>query len=327
MKYLGNKQRLYDFLSSSMALKNRKGQKALDLFCGTGSVSFLFKTNKINTVSNDFLSFCSHRTRAILLDEKPQKNNSLNLEKNDGIICNNYSENAAVNIFKYKIAQHIDGARTFLKSSRFLYSESEYSYYLAQIIEAADFRSNIMGSYESFYKKGWRKQSLKDWAIDDFELVNNHNLTSHFVYNEEALSFLKQTKEKFNFIYLDPPYNSRQYSSVFHVLETISDYENFEAKGINNKNVLIASKKTNFCSKTKCLSSMKELIENCANLTEEVFLSYSSDGILSLKDISNVLFCFFANVKIYEHEYRKFKTNSRKINDNKVKEYLFYASK
>ena len=110
MKYLGNKNRLSDFLSHNMGLESRGNTRALDLFCGTGAVSLLFKGHGINTVSNDFLSFSAHRTRSILLDRVPLKQHAIEHNTSHGFIAQNYSESSGVNIFKTHIAEHIDGA-------------------------------------------------------------------------------------------------------------------------------------------------------------------------------------------------------------------------
>tara|TARA_R110000851_G_C13085438_1_gene566288 strand:+ start:1354 stop:2340 length:987 start_codon:yes stop_codon:yes gene_type:complete len=328
LKYLGNKTRLAEFLSDVMNLQSRKGQKSLDLFAGTGAVSFLFKSHNMNTVSNDLLSFSSHRVRSILRDREPVRIQKLETKKMQGFITENYSEKIDVNIFKMNIAEHIDGARIHLDNIKHNLTEQEFSYYLSQIIEAADFRSNIMGSYESFYKAGWRKQCEKAWSIEDFKLIDNQGKTTHKVFNKEALDFLKAADEFYDLIYLDPPYNTRQYSSVFHVLETISTYDNPEVSGKVKKSVELKKKNSNLCSKVRCLQHFQNIIEESSKKTNDIFISYSNEGILDIQQIETILYSFFKHVSIKEYEYRKFKTNSRKPNNNnKVKEYLINGKK
>lgn len=328
MKYLGNKTRLTDFLSDTINLQNRKGQKGLDLFAGTGAVSFLLKSHNMNTVSNDLLSFSSHRVRSILCDKAPTKIKELETERSQGFITKNYSEKIDVNIFKMNIAEHIDGARIHLDQIKNSLTEQEFSYYLSQIIEAADFRSNIMGSYESFYKAGWRKQCEKPWSIEDFKLIDNQGKTTHKVFNKEALDFLKTTDDFYDLIYLDPPYNTRQYSSVFHVLETISTYDNPEVSGKVKKSIELKKKNSNLSSKVKCLQHFQNIIEESSKKTNDIFISYSNEGIMDIQQIETILYSFFKNVSVREYEYRKFKTNSRKPNNtNKVREYIINAKK
>lgn len=326
MKYLGNKTRLYDFLFSKMNLSERTGQLGLDLFSGTGSVSYLFKKYGINTISNDLMKFCSYRTSSILLDKSPAKQPKLDSEVDPGFITEKYSERANVNIFKEEIAQHIDGARKYLLLNKQNFTKEEYQYYVAQIIESADYRSNIMGSYESFYKNGWRKQCLKKWLVEDFELIDNKSTTTHIVKNENSLHLLEHLEQKLDFIYLDPPYNSRQYSSVFHVLETIAEYNSPIVKGKVNKSVDCVAKNSNFSSKVKSKEEMKIILERSFNLTNEVFMSYSNEGILTKDYIMQEFLKHCKEVVVHEYDYRKFKTNSA-VKNKTVKEFLFHGNK
>mgnify|MGYP003121791642 CR=1 FL=1 len=328
MKYLGNKNRLSDFLSHNMGLKSRGNARALDLFCGTGAVSLLFKSHGINTVSNDFLSFSAHRTRSILLDRAPSRQHAIEHNISHGFITKNYSESSGVNIFKTDIAKHIDGARLWIDKMSKQLTPQEFSYYLAQIIEAADFRSNIMGSYESYYKAGWRRQCEKPWQVKDFELVDMHNSTKHIVHNDDAYQFLQNNVDSYDLIYLDPPYNSRQYSSVFHVLETISKYNNPAVKGVVRKSIETSDKKSKLSSKRNCHSEMTRIIDLCSEKTNELFVSYSNEGIMQPSELEEMIGLKFKNTMVHELDYRRFKTNSRKQNgNNKVKEYLFHGIK
>ncbi len=324
MKYLGNKKRLSEFLVSSLDLPNRKGHRALDLFVGTGSVSLLFKRHGLNTVSNDFMRFASVRAAAILRDEPPLANKKLLTTIVDGFITNKYSEKAGINIFRTDIARHIDGARSVVPVNP---TNPDDLYYLAQIIEAADFRSNIMGSYESFYKKGWRKQCDKPWSLPLFDLVNNQGKTTHEVHNEDAVAYLKQCNSDFDLIYLDPPYNNRQYSSVFHVLETIALQDQPKTTGTINKRHITEEKKSKFSMKRKCLSEMDTLLSLCSERSSEVFLSYSNEGIIDLQELSQLFTKHFDSLTIHEVDYRRFKTNERKPMPTKVKEVILHGSK
>jgi len=328
MKYLGNKNRLSDFLSHNMRLESRRNTKALDLFCGTGAVSLLFKSYGINTVSNDFLSFSAHRTRSVLLDQAPRRPHAIEHNKARGFITQNYSESSGVNIFKTDIAEHIDGARLWIDEVSKQLTPQEFSYYLAQTIEAADFRSNIMGSYESYYKAGWRKQCEKPWRVKDFELVDTRGSTEHVVCNDDAAQFLQNNVDNYDLVYLDPPYNSRQYSSVFHVLETISKYNNPAVKGVVRKSIETSDKKSKLSSKRNCHAEMKRIINLCSEKTNELFVSYSNEGIVQPSELEEMIGLKFKNTVVHELDYRRFKTNSRKQSrNNKVKEYLFHGIK
>ena len=77
----------------------------------------------------------------------------------------------------------------------------------------------------------------------------------HEVYNEDANSLIKRIEG--DILYLDPPYNSRQYSANYHLLNTIADYKSFTPKG---KTELREYNKSNYCSKAKVQHTFKDLI-------------------------------------------------------------------
>jgi len=94
-------------------------------------------------------------------------------------------------------------------------------------------------------------------------------------------------------------------------------------KSIDSKN-----KRSNFSSKRACHQEMKSLIQLCGKKTDEVYMSYSNEGIVKPSEIISLLKDKFVTVDVYEYDYRRFKTNSRKkINNTKVKEYLFHGVK
>lgn len=55
--------------------------------------------------------------------------------------------------------------------------------------------------------------------------LNDHE---HTVYNSDINELIKNTSH--DVVYLDPPYNERQYSANYHVLETIAKYDNPEIR-------------------------------------------------------------------------------------------------
>lgn len=310
MKYLGNKSRLADFLSDSMSLSQRTGQTGVDAFSGTGAVSFLMKSNGISTYSNDFLNCCYHIVKAKLLDSAPLPKINWENASVSGFIHEKYSESCGVNIFQDSVTKSIDGYRQKLEAYRGNLSDEEYSFFLAQIIEAADFRSNIMGSYESFYKKGWRKQCLKQWELPEFELIDNQGRTKHEVENKDVFQFLSELPSRVDFIYLDPPYNSRQYSSVFHLLETISLYDSPVVSGKVNKRK-DDTKKSSFSSKVKVQNSFENILSLCSDMSDETFVSYSTEGLLSIDEICHTARRYFPHTEVKYKDYRRFKTNDK----------------
>ena len=73
---------------------------------------------------------------------------------------------------------------------------------------------------------------------------------------------------------------------------------------------------------------MKRIINLCSEKTNELFVSYSNEGIVQPSELEEMIGLKFKNTVVHELDYRRFKTNSRKQSrNNKVKEYLFHGIK
>lgn len=118
---------------------------------------------------------------------------------------------------------------------------------------------------------------------------------------------------------MDPPYNSRQYASNFHVLESICVYDKSNLYGKTGLREY-SSQKSNFCIKSKVYKELKTLIENCD--AQIIVMSYSTEGLLSKEEIVSVLE-LVGECTIYQKDYRRFKTNSLTKTDTGLKELLF----
>jgi adenine-specific DNA-methyltransferase len=328
MKYLGNKTRLLEFIYRILEIEKRSGQSAIDLCSGTGSVSSFFRKNNIKTIGVDMLYTSYLRTKSLLeinLDDISNINlNDISNKKSKGFIYNNYSDICGVNIFKKNIAESIDGNRSYVE---FLFKSNEiseklYHYLISLIIEESDFRSNIMGSYASFYKKGWRNQALKDWGLKNLEIASG---PIGKAYNLDIIDFLSSFNESVDFIYFDPPYNGRQYIDNFHVLETIALYDDPKVSG--KINTRIEKKKSTLCNKRNIEKELNKIFSMSSNISNNFFMSYSSEGIIKIKDIEKILLKYFSSCEIFYNEYRRFKTNSNTNLNTNLNEVILFAKK
>ena len=87
-------------------------------------------------------------------------------------------------------------------------------------------------------------------------------------------------------LYLDPPYNARQYCSNYHVLETIARYDNLELSGVTGLRDS-SSQKSKFCSKRTVVETFEDLIKNAQ--FKYIFLSYNNEGLMSLDTIKEIM--------------------------------------
>lgn len=139
------------------------------------------------------------------------------------------------------------------------------------------------------------------------------------VYNEDVNVLIKKING--DILYLDPPYNTRQYSANYHILETIAKYDNPKLHGITGLRDYKEQKST-FCSKRIACETFNDLIKNAD--FKYIFLSYNNEGIMPVDKISEIMSGYGA-YSVFTKEYKRFKVDkdeNRKIAGSGVTEYL-----
>ncbi len=91
---------------------------------------------------------------------------------------------------------------------------------------SADKVSNTSGT-SGAYLKIWRSMALKNLVLEKPIFINKGN---SIIKQMDVLECVKENKDSY-LIYLDPPYNERQYASNFHVLENIIVDDKQDLKG------------------------------------------------------------------------------------------------
>ena len=142
------------------------------------------------------------------------------------------------------------------------------------------------------------------------------------VFQEDANHLINRIKG--DILYLDPPYNARQYGANYHLLNTIAEYKTFEPKGVTG---LPEYNKSAFCSKATVLQSFTDIITKAR--FRFVFLSYNNEGLMSHTEILQVL-SQYGKVELKTMDYQRFKadkTENRNHKATETKEYLFCLEK
>jgi len=96
-----------------------------------------------------------------------------------------------------------------------LIDEIEYYYLLASLIEGVPYVSNITGTYGAYLKE-WDKRALKAFEMARPDVIDNGKANRS--YNADANALIRELEG--DILYIDPPYNSRQYAPNYHLLET-----------------------------------------------------------------------------------------------------------
>lgn len=335
MRYIGSKKLLLADIERAIDENIESAESFCDIFSGTVCVGNYFK-KKYKIISNDIMYFSYCIQKGLLENNSlPQFNklgfnpieyfNNLTTKeletlKNTKRFCfNNYSPKGMRMYLSEKNALKIDFIRNKIEywKDNFLINESEYFYLIAVLVQAVPFISNISGTYGA-YNKFWDKRSLKDLTLKDLEIFDNQK--NNIAYNENANLLI--SKISGDILYIDPPYNKRQYSSNYHLLETVAKYDFPEIKGVTG--LRNEDKKSDYCKKNIVLESFADLISK-ANF-KHIILSYNTEGIMDVKDIEASMKSCGTNYRMYEIDYRRFK--SRETNSkHKLKELIFYIRK
>lgn len=327
---------------------NIEGEVFFDFFSGTSNVGKFFKEKNYKIVSSDLLYFSYVLQRAYIQNNSyPSFNKVLlsidikskslfadnyelvleylnNLKGYEGFIFQNYAPSKTQELEKPRMyftdenAKKIDAIRLKIEEwkENNLINEDEYFILLATLIERVGFFANILGVYGAF-KKDWDARALKPFLLKPIKIITSEK--EHFVYNKSSLELLD--KYKYDIIYLDPPYNQRQYAPNYHLLETIAKYDSPQIKGVSGMRNYDTQKST-FCNKIKALNDLELICKS--NNYNYIIMSYSSEGIMPQSDILNIM-RKYGDVKLEEYDYLRFKSNSHKDNSDKkfIKEQLY----
>lgn len=331
MNYIGSKHKLSDFIKQSVysVAGNDLSEKVFcDLFAGTGIVGRNFKTEVKQIISNDieFYSFVLNQNyirnhQAFDFEDLINELNKLNGVK--GFVFEEYSENgkAQRQYFSESNGQKIDAVRQKIENwkTKKQITDNQYYFLLASLLESADKVANTASVYGAFLKK-IKKSAQKEMVIEPAIFVLNDN--EHQVFNTDSNELVKKISG--DILYLDPPYNARQYGANYHLLNTIAKYDHFIPKG---KTGLRSYKKSNYCGKNSVSKSFEELIKNAQ--FKYIFLSYNNEGLMSEKEIQSIL-SKYGQYDLVTTNYQRFKADKEENRNHKAKyttEYLHILEK
>jgi adenine-specific DNA-methyltransferase len=201
-----------------------------------------------------------------------------------------------------------------------LISDDEYYYLVACIVEGVPFVSNTSGTYGAFHKD-WERRSYKKYEVFRLDVTTNNLKNKCF--NLDGVELLKHISG--DILYIDPPYNGRQYLPNYHVLETAAKYDFPEVRGVTGQRPY-ENQKSDFCLRTKVANAFEELIKNAQ--FKHIILSYSTDGLMSADTIEEIMKKYGKpeTFKIYEILYRRYKSRNATLTDQ-LKELLVYIEK
>ncbi len=334
MRYIGNKENILENIYSILQANSVSGETFFDFFAGTTNVGRFFKSKNYQVSSSDilYLSYCLQKAYIEnneepkfekLLTSLPTQNTEnlfsspletvasyLNsLEGVEGFIYKNYTPTGTKDLQQPRMyfidenGKKIDAIRLKIEDwkNENLISENEYFILLACLIETIGFYSNIAGVYAAFHKT-WDFRALRPLELRTIQFVDNGK--DNTVYNDDSMDLLD--KINVDILYLDPPYNERQYAPNYHILETIAKYDEPKLRGVTGMRDY-SSQKSRFCNPTTALEDLDKIAKEAKY--KFLVLSYNSEGIMPAEKIIETL-KQYGNVKLEQFEYARFKSNN-----------------
>lgn len=337
MNYIGSKYSLLEFIkesiNSTLTLSNEtrepKDMVFADLFAGTCVVGGTFKSLGYSIIANDIQYYsyvlCKHvienngNLNQDRCDSLIKELNELNGE--EGFIYNNYALGGTQNkpfqrmYFSDNNAKKCDAIRIQIEKwkNENRVDENEYYFLLGSLLNSADKYANTTSVYGAFLKT-LKKSAQKDMELTPLPIVCGNVKCE--VYNED-ISELIQTISG-DILYLDPPYNERQYCTNYHLLETIARYDSPEVYGKTGLREY-SQEKSIFCNKKLVTEAFEKLIKNAQ--FKYIFLSYNNEGLMSFNEIEKIM-KKHGKYKVFMKEHHRFKADSSR--DHKADSTIEY---
>lgn len=310
MRFIGSKENLIFFIERVIQETGAKGKTFFDIFSGTTKVAQHFKKIGYHIISNDnlYFSYILQKTyiennttpkflyltqwlkeKKIYDDYKTEVENVINFLNNVKGIKDHTFENYAPSgnyqrmYFSDENAKKIDGILQTISwwKRNNLISDIEEIILKTSLIEAIPFISNISGTYGA-YLKSWDKRALKSLTLEVPKFILSTN--QHYCFQKDANELIRNVEA--NILYLDPPYNERQYISNYHALETVAKNDKIELKGKTGLRKDEYLYKSKFSKKNFCVEALEDLIINAK--VNYILMSYNSEGIIPESEIERI---------------------------------------
>ena len=323
-RYLGNKFKLLKFLRDIVDENCSGIETVADIFSGTGAVASAFTDKTV--ITNDLLYsnylcnlawFGSEKVRPHLL-----QNFIAEYNRAEDLPANYMSETFADTYFSKADCIKIGFVREDVEEKYQLgiINERERAVLIASLIYAMDKIANTCGHYDA-----WRHGAIFERRLVLPVLnVPAKNNRQNCCFNEDANELVRRISA--DLIYIDPPYNSRQYSDTYHLLENVARWQKLPVHGVARK-MNRAGLKSLYCT-SKATYAFEDLIQHCD--ARYILFSYNnmankgnarSNARIADENLFRILNAK-GDVKVFAKKYKPFTTGKSDIRGNEERLFL-----
>ena len=323
-RYLGNKYKLLPFITKVVNEECSDIDSVADIFAGTGAVSSAF-TEKL-LITNDLMYsnyICNYAwfgaeeyDPQTIIDCVVRYNSLSDLEGN--YMTENFSDTYFSRDDCAKIGYIREDIESLYENDRI--NQRERAILITSLLYAMDKIANTCGHYDA-YRKGVVFEKTLELYVP---LAEVHNTADNQCYNTDANELVKDITA--DLVYIDPPYNSRQYCDAYHLLENVARWEKPEVFGVARK-MDRSTMKSKYCTQS-ATEAFEQLIGDIK--AKYILLSYNnmaekgndrSNAKISDQDIMRILEKK-GEVKVFSESYKAFTTGKSDIDDNQERLFL-----
>lgn len=326
-RYIGCKTKLLDFIYNSVVQYGYTNDSIFaDIFAGTGVVAHRFACEGYKTILNDTLFsnyivyqavFGNGTIRKEYLTEIIDRINLIDAKELED---NYFSQIYGGKYFSNNDAKKIGYIRDYIEELKEELSEREYYCLIASLLYATDRIANTVGHFESFLKS---EPVDKEWKLSLLDTLPYTNEST--IFNEDANKLVRKIKA--DIVYIDPPYNARQYVNFYHVLENLARWNKpteFEGNSMKFKRDEL---KSDYC-RNKAPLLFADLIENldCELIVVSYNNTYTAGSISSVNTISGEqiidILSKKGRVEVKEVAYKAFNSGKTELKGHKELLYI-----
>ena len=330
-RFLGSKYKLLKFIENTVIENCKDIKTVIDVFSGTGVVGDLFVKAGKEVYFNDCLKSNYYSYKAFFEPVKVDINkleNIINEYNNKEIDEENYfSENFSNTYFSSKDCKKIGFIRDNIEKryNEKNINEREKSILVTSLIYSMDRVANTVGHYDTYRKIKKIEDKFYMYMLD----IKKGGEKKTHISNQDANEFIRNVKA--DLIYIDPPYNSRQYCDAYHLLENVAVWNKPKVYGVAKK-MDRTNLKSIYCT-NKAIDAFEDLIKNCN--CKYILVSYNNTGDransrsnakisdLQIKEILEKR----GKVKVFEQPYNNFTTGKSISINHKERLFLCETSK
>lgn len=327
-RYMGSKQSLLKQIANATA--PFEFESVLDLFSGSGVVSYLFKSLGKTVISNDYMTMNSTLSNALITNNKitlTQKDIDLLLSgepNNNGFISQTFAniyytdeENAFIDMVRENIKKLRGKTKQALAMS-------------ALVRSCTKKRPRGIFTYTGFRYNDGRKDlimSFEEQFLAAVKLLNEavfDNGKANKSLNKDSMGI----RTKADLVYIDPPYYSpasdNEYVRRYHFVEGLSrDWKDVDMQW-ETKTKKFKNYPTPFSTRNGAYDAFDKLFKK--HKESIIVVSYSSNSFPTKDEMLGILAKYKKDVEVIAIDYTySIGNQGHKINDNKnrVQEYIF----